>query len=692
MNRIPTDKRASEIQDLFRKWSDARNDWDSHAREDIDFYLGNHWSQAETDTLASINQSNVVVDRLYSAIEQFKAIITSKPPNFRAYPREDSDTKLASVWNGLLEYIWDISDGNEVFKQVVHDYAITGLGYFHVYMDPEADYGRGEVKFSYVDPFRVYVDPSTRHRYFEDASGMLLSTILTRTQLLGHYPMLSQVPEGMEDKGYDKPLIEYIDKGLGWKDEDYPTSGKDTAVSGAFTPDIIKDAAWGTAGSDKYRVIDFYDKIKAPYFRIIDNRVEMRGQPGNEQIVDFEKYQQMAENPEFATAVEIQDFIIKEVVQTRIRKTTIVGQIVLYQTILHTDVFPIVPTPNIWTNTPYPMGDVRKGKELQRYINKMHSLLTSHAQASAGLKLLIPQGSVQDLEQLERDWANPNATIEYDASFGEPHFPSPQPLASTIMQLPQQAEKYIDLNMGIYEMQQGNPQEAPRTASATMQLEDFGQRRSKSKLRDIEGSLKRVGRVVYNLAKRHYNFQKTFGIVQPNNDISEVTINKKLVDDKTKSIQGRENQLRIGDYDIRIVGNSTMPSNRWAEWQIYLEAFQLGLIDRVEALKKTEIFDKEGVLERSDEMAQLQQAVQQAQEQIKDLQGDLQTARRETVSAKQRVEVEKYKARLGEAESESKIGIKSTLNKFDSAVKLEAEKLRLKTQQANGQAQKEGKS
>jgi len=171
-----------------------------------------------------------------------------------------------------------------------------------------------------------------------------------------------------------------------------------------------------------------------------------------------------------------------------------------------------------------------------------------------------------------------------------------------------------------------------------------------------------------------------------------VTINKKLVDDKTKSIQGRENQLRIGDYDIRIVGNSTMPSNRWAEWQIYLEAFQLGLIDRVEALKKTEIFDKEGVLERSDEMAQLQQAVQQAQEQIKDLQGDLQTARRETVSAKQRVEVEKYKARLGEAESESKIGIKSTLNKFDSAVKLEAEKLRLKTQQANGQAQKEGKS
>ena len=40
------------------------------------------------------------------------------------------------------------------------------------------------------------------------------------------------------------------------------------------------------------------------------------------------------------------------------------------------------------------------------------------------------------MEELERDWANPNATIEYDASFGEPHFPAPQPLSSSILSLP----------------------------------------------------------------------------------------------------------------------------------------------------------------------------------------------------------------------------------------------------------------
>jgi|TARA_R110002051_G_scaffold19567_1_gene54375 hypothetical protein len=677
-NRIPTDERAKEMQEVFKNWSDSRKKWDTQAREDVDFYLGNHWTKEETESLNSINQSNVVADRLYSAIEQFKAIITSKPPSFRAYPREDSDTQLASVWNGLLEYIWDISDGNEVFKQVVHDYAVTGLGYFYAYTDAEADYGRGEVKFTWVDPFRVYVSPNARHRYFDDSDGMILSTIYSKRQLLNQYQELTDIPEG-----FDKPMIEYIDKGLQWEDEDYPSSDMNTSISNAFTPDVIKDSEWGNAGKEKYRVMSHFDKIKVPYFRLIDKREK----PPKEVILEHDKFKDMIEkNPEMEVAINLGQIEYVEVMQTRVRETCCVGQIILYQKILNTDIFPIVPAPNIWTNTPYPMSDVRKGKDMQRFLNKMHSLLTAHAQSSAGLKLLIPQGSVQDIEQLEKDWANPNATIEYDASFGEPHFPSPQPISQSILHLPQQAERYIDLNMGIYEMQQGNAEQAPRTASATMQLEDFGQRRSKSKLRDIEGSLKRLGKVVYNLAKKHYDYQKTFSIVNANNNLTDYTVNKKLYDDKTGAIASREQQLQVGDYDIRIVGNSTMPSNKWAEWQIYMEAFQMGLIDRTEALKKTEVFDKEGVLQRMDEIAQMQQQLQQQESQIKDLSGDLQTARREAVSARQRTEVEKYKAELEGLKSQTKADTKVAVSKMNEVVKSEGQ---IAKQQAKGKAQKE---
>ena len=127
---IETDKRAEYTKELWRRWSDARKEWEDHAREDIDFYLGNHFSESEASELQERNQSNIPLDRIYSAIEQFKAIITSKPPKFSATPREDSDSDLANVWKTLLEYVWNISDGNEVFKQTIHDYAVTGLGYF----------------------------------------------------------------------------------------------------------------------------------------------------------------------------------------------------------------------------------------------------------------------------------------------------------------------------------------------------------------------------------------------------------------------------------------------------------------------------------------------------------------------------------------------------------------------------------
>ena len=494
---------------------------------------------------------------------------------------------------------------------------------------------------------------------------MQLSTILTRDQLLDAYPMLGEVDEE------GSSLIDNIDN-MGSGDETYP-SPQNRQTGASFTPDIVKDYDWG-GKTEKYRLIEDFRKVKVPFFRVVDM------QSGTEKVLDNKGLEILLADDKTAEAFDKGQFDIVQVQQTRIQVTCIIGQVVLYEKILDTNIFPLVPVPNIWTNTPYPMSDVRKNKGFQRFLNKVMSLITSHAQASSGLKLLIPQGSIQDIEELERDWANPNATIEYDASFGEPHFPSPQPMSNSIMQLPQMVEHYIDLNIGIFEMQQGNAEAAPRTSSGTMMMEDFGQRRSKSKLRDIEASLKRLGKLMYHLARSHYDFKKTFRIVQPNNDITEYTVNKRLYDDKTKELQTIENNLAVGSFDIRVIGNSTMPSNKWGEWNVYMEAYQAGLIDKVEALKKTEIFDKEGILRRTDEVANLQQQLQGAQEEIKKLSGDLQTASRAEVQSRKKVEVEKFKGKLKEQEYDSKTQNKVSIDKLSNAVKLESEKLRLATE------------
>jgi len=91
-----------------------------------------------------------------------------------------------------------------------------------------------------------------------------------------------------------------------------------------------------------------------------------------------------------------------------------------------------------------------------------------------------------------------------------------------------------------------------------------------------------------------------------------------------------------------------------AEYNMYLDAYKLGLVDDVEVLKKSEIFDKEGVLQRKGQMAQMQQYISQLEGQVKKLSGDLQTAERETVGARKRVETEKFKTQLNDVITSSK--------------------------------------
>jgi len=656
------DPRALQNEELYRQWRDARSEWDTEARKDIDFYLGNHFTNDESDELAQRNQADIPMDRVSSAIEKFKAVLTSRPPAFTITPREDSDVQVATLWRSIMGYVWEKSDGDWQMKQAIQDYAVTGMGYLYAYIDGESDFGRGDVKFTYLDPFRVYASPSSRDRWFSDSDGLILSTILTGEQVVNLYPELNDRVD--PETGEEIPgLIREI-SGFTYDEEDYPSSQNRNSMN-VFTPAEVKDKDYFEV--NKYQILERFYKIKVPYYRIID----MQSQ--EEDILSQEEYLKFAS--ENAEAFEIGAFTAIEVLQTRVKVCASLGEVVLYEQILNTDEYPIVPLPNIWTSTPYPKSDVSRARPMQRLLNKLWSLALSHAQASAGLKLLVPLGSVDDIDQLEKDWANPNAVIEVDSSQGEPHYPAPQPLAGEFYRLIQQSEFYIDFIFGLPEMMHGFADKAPETVRATERMIALGSERPKSKLRDIEFSINKLGKVIYNLSKGHYTYKKIFRLAQPNNNITEVMAN--FYTDVSGAVLDLKKDRHILDqHDIRIEPGSTMPSNKYAELSVYLEAFQMGIVDRYEVLKKNpEIFDKEGIMRRTEEKQLMQQQMQAMQEQIKNLQGDLQTAQRESVSDRKRVEVEKFKSRLNEINSESKADRRVQRSKLENEVKLEVEKL-----------------
>ena len=653
---------AKENQELHRRYKDARSDWETDARNDIDFYHGNHFTTDESNELQSRNQADVPMDRISPAIEKLKSVLTAKPPVFTAIPREDSDTNVSGAWRTILGYMWEISNGDVHMKNAIHDYAVTGLGYLYVYIDNESDFGKGEVKFTSINPFRVYVPPSSRDRFFQDADSVILSTILTGTQIVNLYPFLG--PQVDEETGELIPGI--VEELSTYREEDYPYASNKNSMQ-VFTPDVTKDLDYYQ--NERYQILERFFKTKVPFYRVVDTR------SGEEMILNEQEFAAFLEENPGVFERGLMSF--EEVLQTRIGVVATVGEVVLYETILSTDVYPIVPLPNLWSGTPYPKSDVSRTRPMQRLLNKLWSLALSHAQASAGLKLLVPLGSaVNGLDQLEKDWANPNAVIEVDTSQGEPHYPAPTPLASEFYRLIDQAEFYIDFIFGLPEMMHGFSEKAPQTVRGTERMMMLGSERPKSKLRDIEFSINILGRIMYAMAKGHYTFKKIFRLIQPNNNINEITANFYTSMEETV-IDIAKDRNHIGQHDVRIEPGSTLPTSKWAEYGVYFEAYQAGLVDRTEVLKKNpEIFDKESILSRMSEIAQLQQSNASLEQQIKTLQGDLQTAQRESVQDKKRVAVEKFKRDLTEVRADAKANKKVQTNRFADTVKFELEKLK----------------
>jgi len=460
-----------------------------------------------------------------------------------------------------------------------------------------------------------------------------------------------------------EPLINEIsDYSL---NQDYPDNINVSSIN-MYTPDKVK--GYTDMHDARYQILERFYKVKVPYYILREN------ESGEEFIVDEADFSSFLE--ENKKMIEMGQVDITQVYQNRIKVTASIGEVVLYETTLNTDVYPIVPIANVWTQTPYPRSDISRARPMQRLLNKLWSLALSHAQASAGLKLMVPLGSVESVSQLEKDWANPNAVIEVDSSQGEPHYPAPQPLTGEFYKLIQQAEFYINFIFGIPEIMQGLGDKAPDTARGTERLIALGSERPKSKLRDIEFSIKRLGKVLYNYGKSHYTHEKLFRLAQPNNDMSELM--SQIYSDKTQTIFDlKKDKHNLEQHDVGIESGSTLPTSKYAELAVYLEAYQMGIIDQVEVLKKNpDIFDKEGILKRMNQREQMQQQMASMGETIQHLQGDLQTATRESISDRKRTEVEKFKTRLNDIESNANADRRVNKNKLNDKVLLELEKLR----------------
>jgi len=654
-SREDLEKKEAELsRRLSDEYQSSAEDYRQNQKEWAQFALAEQWDPTVKARLEDRGHAPIEFNYITAGVEQAVAHLTASSPGFTATGRDDSDTKKGRMFANYLAYLWYLSDGNLELKQAIYDYFVKGMGYLYIYSDPNADWGRGELKFKFVDTWEVVTSPSSKHRLQDDAHHQIIKKIVTKDEFMDDMPGYEWV--------FEKGAVPISGTMT-------PTSTRESGNgSKIFFPDEIIDGS-----VDRYALVTRLTKIRKKVYRIYDVANDA------ETLMDEDQYAEAQQDPEFLQMLQAQALKVAHFFQPRIRQIVSFGDVFLYKRVIPVSYSTLIPLPNKHTGSPYPLSDVALTIVVQEFLNKLLSLFVAYVQTLVSMKLLVPKGSTpgKTIDEIADEWKRPDAVIEYDPSIGVPTVPPMSPMGPEIVQLIMMAKHMIEYQFGIFESSMGG-QQAAETFRGTMAVDEFGQRRMKSKLRDIEMSLTRVGQVLLEWSQSFYTIEKFYKVLMPDGETAEGTINQRSADRQAATIETM-NDITVGRYDVMVVSGSTLPSNRWAEWEVYKEAYTLKLIDKEETLKKSEIFDTEGVLERTGEMQQLSGQLQQALTQIEDLEGDLQTAQRESTHDRKRVEIEKFKTRLqdvimnielkdGKERSTFMVEINNILNSFKNQV------------------------
>jgi len=671
-----SDSEAEMSRNLLYNYEGAQADWKASADENEKFASGVQWTQRQIDILKKRGQAAVSINAITWAIEQMKAMLTANKPKFQATAREDSDRKKATVFSMLMAYMWDISDGNARVKNAIDDYAKMGRGCLYAYQDPYADSGRGEVIFTSIDPRDVYPDPATKDYLWRDAAHILVVNYKTDEQIKQMYPDFSfkgavpydaertndskrvsqqgQIFSG-EHKTHNNQIYQIIDRLTKKKIQIYhvadPFSGEEYEFRkkqmDAYAAQTVVSVA-GQIKTEKREVEQIRQMLSTPNAEQVDeNNFVYTPDP----VQDPQSGQMIQPQPIFISLIPMQTLIdegaiaIRKIKQTRVFKHVSIGNKTYWDGWLPTSEYPVVPLNNMWARNPYCISDVNMARPIQELINKLNSLIIANAASSTNQKVLLPRGA-QDKQRLEAELNKAGSTvIEFDAEIGQPVIFGASAFPNALFNQIDMYVGMIERQFGIYALMAGDATAAPQTFKGTMAMDEFGQRRIKSKKDDIETSLNQLAKVMIDLARATYTEEKVIRVVEPNGKLAEAKLNATSYDQLSGATM-RVNDIQTGRYDVKIISGSTLPSNRFALMEYYMDMYREGLIDQVEVLKKSEVVDVEGVLERFSYVKKLEGMVQQLQDQVKKISGDLQTAEREEIHAKKRLEVEKFKSQL----------------------------------------------
>lgn len=617
---VKIDKKAQEIKNLYdNSKTTQRNQWRASSEIAYNFFLGNQLTTEEKEALNKKKMPTFIINKMTPQLELMMYFLTARNPRWQAVGVDETDSQQAEIHGKMAQYVWKISSGQTVLAQVIRDALSKSLGYMKVVIDPDEDDGMGEVKIESEEPWNVVVDPHSRDPFFRDASYMLVAKDLSIEKAEIEFPQFSRTQ-----------LLNMADN-----DRDQMLHNWDSPVpSHSFDIDDDHDRKGEMNQFIKY--YELYERRRVPYVRVI-----MKGEEDVETYI-VEKKEWLAIKREEEDMPEgerpITDRIIDEIdfFKPKVFRTECLGMRITDREIpMPGKHFPLIPLPYRHTGTPYPMSVAMDLVGKQEEINKAHQIMIHHANLSSVPRWLAEQGQITDTADFESNSSTPGAVLTYNPAVNgtPPQAIQPLPLNNafyTIAKEGAQDMEYIS-GMSHYMMGQGD-RSGREPYRGLLAQDDFGTRRVRGFATNVLNEFMGiVGTVVDDFAKELYTAEKIIHVANP--DDPEL-IERHVVNEVTEEGVNAFFSEKSTKYNIMFVGGSTLLVNRWAELEQMLELYQQNIVDKTSVLMKTDIGNKKAIMQKMDELGQLQGMLEQAQEQIDELEKNNEILERQIVNTR----------------------------------------------------------
>ena len=551
-----------------RKWFDEakehRSKYDHKWLDYYKFFRGRQWK----DSRPSYRHSEVV-NFIFQAIQASVPIITDKQPRVEFLPQEPQDRVLSDILNEIKNNDWEAQNWLHTITEVLYDAHIYGIGYAKIEYDASLNFGLGGNVFESVDPFYCFPDPSARDvnqngDYFIHAEPMDLSKIKKK------WPKKAK---------HIKPDLLDVIKGdrtdLSQMRFKSPTDNKTY---------VETDTGGQSMGRDQALVITCYYKDES-----FDEKETEEG------------YEQKLKYP-------------------RGRKTVIVGNIVLedVENPYEDGQFPYLRLQNyILPREFFGISEVEQLESPQKTFNMLVSYTLDVLTLMGNPIWIVDENSGVDVDNI---YNRPGLIIEKHPGT-EVRRESGVQLQPFVINVIDRMQSWFNEVSGSTDVSSGAQPGSVRTGNAIQALQDAAQTRLRLKSRLLDGFLSQLSYFYISRVFQFYTVPRVFKVIKNDAVPSFFKFTAEPSEDglkkiaKVRSLQENENGeitvsqekefLTSARFDIKSSTGSGLPFAKSEKANLAFNLYDRQIIDAEEVLKAVDYPNKDAVLERMRQKAEV---------------------------------------------------------------------------------------